>query len=136
MLTENSGFFGRGEMQKEFEDAAFELRPGEMSHAVETASGIHLIERYALSFLFSFLSILLAAFSIPNLDGSKLIRWHVAGWNEPLALGTYPFRDIILVVNEKRNTAFFHPPLLRSGILLVYRHLLISSPFASHLFLC
>ncbi|KAI5845700.1 hypothetical protein DFP73DRAFT_593857 [Morchella snyderi] len=39
------GFFGRGEMQKEFEDAAFELRPGEMSHAVETASGIHLIER-------------------------------------------------------------------------------------------
>lgn len=77
-LTENSGFFGRGEMQKEFEDAAFELRPGEMSHAVETASGIHLIERYALSFLFSFLSILLAAFFIPNLDGLKLIRWHVA----------------------------------------------------------
>lgn len=51
MLTENSGFFGRGEMQKEFEDAAFELRPGEMSHAVETASGIHLIERHALPFL-------------------------------------------------------------------------------------
>jgi len=39
------GYFGRGEMQKEFEDAAFALRPGEMSHAVETASGIHLIER-------------------------------------------------------------------------------------------
>ncbi|RPA98488.1 peptidyl-prolyl cis-trans isomerase [Choiromyces venosus 120613-1] len=39
------GFFGRGEMQKEFEEAAFALRPGEMSHAVETASGIHLIER-------------------------------------------------------------------------------------------
>ncbi|PWW74758.1 rotamase-domain-containing protein [Tuber magnatum] len=39
------GFFGRGEMQKEFEDAAFALAPGEMSRAVETASGIHLIER-------------------------------------------------------------------------------------------
>ncbi|KAG0137862.1 hypothetical protein HOY82DRAFT_546968 [Tuber indicum] len=39
------GFFGRGEMQKEFEEAAFALRPGDMSHAVETASGIHLIER-------------------------------------------------------------------------------------------
>lgn len=39
------GYFGRGEMQKEFEDAAFALRPGEMSKPVETASGIHLIER-------------------------------------------------------------------------------------------
>lgn len=39
------GWFGRGEMQKEFEDAAFALQPGEMSHLVETASGIHLIER-------------------------------------------------------------------------------------------
>ncbi|KAF8252666.1 peptidyl-prolyl cis-trans isomerase ssp-1 [Wilcoxina mikolae CBS 423.85] len=39
------GWFGRGEMQKEFEDAAFALQPGEMSHLVETASGIHLIQR-------------------------------------------------------------------------------------------
>ncbi|KAK2624816.1 hypothetical protein QTJ16_006009 [Diplocarpon rosae] len=39
------GFFGRGDMQKEFEEAAFQLNPGEMSHVVETASGLHLIER-------------------------------------------------------------------------------------------
>lgn len=39
------GYFGRGDMQKEFEDAAFALRPGEMSRIVETASGLHLIER-------------------------------------------------------------------------------------------
>ncbi|CAL3971011.1 unnamed protein product [Diplocarpon coronariae] len=38
------GFFGRGDMQKEFEEAAFQLNPGEMSRVVETASGLHLIE--------------------------------------------------------------------------------------------
>lgn len=40
------GYFGKGDMQKEFEDAAFNLKPGEISHVVETASGLHLIERY------------------------------------------------------------------------------------------
>ncbi|ODA76895.1 hypothetical protein RJ55_07411 [Drechmeria coniospora] len=39
------GYFGRGDMQKEFEEAAFALKPGEMSGVVETASGLHLIER-------------------------------------------------------------------------------------------
>jgi len=40
-----SGFFGKGDMQKEFEEASFNLQPGEISHVVETASGLHLIER-------------------------------------------------------------------------------------------
>ncbi|KAK5659639.1 hypothetical protein OQA88_846 [Cercophora sp. LCS_1] len=39
------GYFGRGDMQKEFEDAAFALKVGEISGIVDTASGLHLIER-------------------------------------------------------------------------------------------
>lgn len=39
------GFFGHGDMQKEFEQASFALKPGEVSGVVDTASGVHLIER-------------------------------------------------------------------------------------------
>lgn len=39
------GFFGKNEMQREFEEKAFALKPGEVSDIVETASGFHLIER-------------------------------------------------------------------------------------------
>ncbi|TKA51871.1 hypothetical protein B0A55_12891 [Friedmanniomyces simplex] len=38
------GFFGKGEMQKEFEEASFVLKPGEVSPVIETASGLHIIE--------------------------------------------------------------------------------------------
>ncbi|XP_010017017.1 PREDICTED: peptidyl-prolyl cis-trans isomerase NIMA-interacting 1, partial [Nestor notabilis] len=39
------GVFGRGQMQKPFEDASFALRAGEMSGPVFTESGIHIILR-------------------------------------------------------------------------------------------
>lgn len=41
------GKFGRGAMQKPFEDASFALRVGEMSGVVDTDSGIHVILRTA-----------------------------------------------------------------------------------------
>lgn len=47
--TDVSGFFGKGDMQKEFEEASFALKPGEVSQVVQTASGLHLIERYVVS---------------------------------------------------------------------------------------
>lgn len=41
------GFFGRGQMQRPFEEASFILAPGQMSDIVSTDSGLHLIYRIA-----------------------------------------------------------------------------------------
>lgn len=39
------GWFGRGQMQKAFEDAAFALEIGKITNVVSTDSGVHLILR-------------------------------------------------------------------------------------------
>eukprot|EP00761_Pharyngomonas_kirbyi_P000309 gb/GECH01000309.1/.p1 GENE.gb/GECH01000309.1/~~gb/GECH01000309.1/.p1 ORF type:complete len:161 (+),score=40.39 gb/GECH01000309.1/:1-483(+) len=39
------GTFGKGKMQKPFEDAAFSLNIGEISNPFDTASGVHIVKR-------------------------------------------------------------------------------------------
>lgn len=39
------GLFGRGQMQKSFEDATYALKVGEISEIVDSDSGIHIILR-------------------------------------------------------------------------------------------
>lgn len=41
------GMFGRGQMQKPFEEESFKLKVGQLSQPVETDSGVHIILRTA-----------------------------------------------------------------------------------------
>lgn len=41
------GVFGRGQMQRPFEEASFALKVGELSGVVDTDSGVHIIVRVA-----------------------------------------------------------------------------------------
>ncbi|KAH9486403.1 Peptidyl-prolyl cis-trans isomerase pin1 [Psilocybe cubensis] len=41
------GWFGRGQMQKPFEDAAYGLEPGQISDIISSDSGVHLVLRTA-----------------------------------------------------------------------------------------
>ena len=41
------GFFGKGEMQKAFEETTYKLKVGEMSEPIFTDSGVHIILRTA-----------------------------------------------------------------------------------------
>ena len=46
-LSGDLGMFGRGAMQKPFEDASFALNVDEMSQVVDSDSGLHVILRIA-----------------------------------------------------------------------------------------
>ena len=41
------GFFGKGAMQKPFEETAFALKVGELSSPIQTDSGVHIVLRIA-----------------------------------------------------------------------------------------
>jgi len=71
------GFFGKNEMQKEFEESAFALKPGEVSGIVETASGFHLIERSVMEYPVSAASCL-----VPRANADISMWKHALGFNE------------------------------------------------------
>ncbi|KAH0917153.1 hypothetical protein HID58_024813 [Brassica napus] len=47
MFSAHKGPFGRGQMQKPFEEATYALKVGDISEIVDTDSGVHIIKRTA-----------------------------------------------------------------------------------------
>lgn len=45
MLNIGAGPFGRGQMQKPFEEATYALKVSDISDIVDTDSGVHIIKR-------------------------------------------------------------------------------------------
>ena len=46
------GYFSKNQMQQQFEDVAFGLKPGELSGPVQSESGVHIIYRIAWFFFY------------------------------------------------------------------------------------
>jgi hypothetical protein len=114
----NRGFFGQGDMQKEFEEASFALKPGEISPVIETASGLHLIERYVA---FAHCICGSNAFHIPRFAGNGS-SWH--GMRASVFMINDCCTDTSLCFQTRVIANFARLARRRMGALLLTGHLL------------
>ncbi|KAJ8523091.1 hypothetical protein ONZ45_g452 [Pleurotus djamor] len=96
------GFFGKGQMQKPFEDAAFGLEVGQISDIISTDSGVHLVMRTGLKA--SYQTTMVFDKAVEYLRQKALLGLPADfTWNEALAVSAVLALSLIFIRQQTRQ---------------------------------
>lgn len=93
------GFFKRGELVPEFEEAAYKLEPGQMSDVVETEFGYHLIQMIERRGETINTRHILIRADRASLDHDAAVK-KLSGWREDILAGRETFQNLATIYSK------------------------------------